>query len=150
MAIFTTLRLTVVLSTILPSAPSSFSANNVWLLVNSYPFPWPTSIPRHLPWLATHFRTVLLVLIVLSTTSRQPSVSPSLQLLSSLACVSSPPLTELISFNGSAHLPLNVSQTPLPLQPHLANTQATSKTCRNFSWTSPNSLKRIHNRTKQR
>lgn len=50
MAIFTTLRLTVVLSTILPYTPDSyFTAINVGLLISSYPFPRPRLSPVIFP-----------------------------------------------------------------------------------------------------
>lgn len=122
MAIFTTLRLTVVLSTILPYTPDSyFTATKVWLLVSSYPLSRSCLSPviclgqcrifgrfSSFWWVFRPHRSAFRPL-------RSRRLAP-------LLCVSSsPPLPELISFSGSAHFPLNVSQTPLPLQPHLAS-----------------------------
>lgn len=120
MAIFTTLRLTVVLSTILPDTPDSHStAFNVGLLVISYPFSRPCLSAVVCPgqcrflgrfssfwWVFRPHRSALPLL-------RSRRLAP-------LLCVSSSlPLPELISFSGSAHFPLNVSQThflPSPVQ----------------------------------
>lgn len=125
MAIFTTLRLTVVLSTILPYTPDSyFTAINVRLLRSSHPLSRPCLTPIICPgqwhifgrfpsfwWVFRLHRSAL------------PPLRP--RRLAPLLCVSSSlPLPELISSSGSAHFALNVSQTPLPLQLHLASTSS--------------------------
>lgn len=125
MAIFTTLRLTVVLSTILPYNPGSyFSANNVWLLVSSYPFVRPclsAVVCRSQRGISGRFSSFWCVFE--PHRPARPPLRPH-RLAPLLRVSSSPPLPELISFNGSAHFPLNVSQAPLPLQPHLASASA--------------------------
>lgn len=122
MAIFNTLRLTVVLSTILPYTPDpSITAINVQFLVCSYPFPRPCLSPVICPghcrifgrfsssrWVSRLHRCAL-------SLHRPRRFARLLRVSSSL------PLPGLISFSGSAHFPLNVSQTPLPPQPRLAS-----------------------------
>lgn len=88
MAIFTTLRLSVVLSTILPYAPDSyFSATKVRLLISSYPFSRAVSIPSRVPRSVPHFGAVLAVLVRLWGASFRPSSSRSSPPRSSAACV---------------------------------------------------------------
>lgn len=125
MAIFTTLRLTVVLSTILPYTPdSSSTAINVRLLRSSYPLSRPCLTPVICPghWdIFGRFSSFWWVFRL--HRSAFPALRP--RRLAPLLCVSSSlPLPELISSSGSAHFALNVSQTPLPLQLHLANTSS--------------------------
>ncbi len=140
MAIFTTLRLTVVLSTILPYTPdSSFTAINVGLLVSSYPFLRPCLSAVVYPGQCRVFgRFSSFWWVFRLHRSALPPLRP--RRLAPLLCVSSSlPLPELISFSGSAHFPLNVSQTPLPLQPHLASASSPQRR-RNSHCLNPNAL----------
>ncbi len=128
MAIFTTLRLTVVLSTILPYTPNSyFTAINVRFLVSSYPFPGPclSAVICH-----EHFRVFGRFSSFWWGFRPHRSALPLLRYcrLPPLLCVSFPlPLPELISFSGSAHFPPNVRKLHFlssPIQLTLASDSA--------------------------
>lgn len=126
MAIFTTLRLTVVLSTILPHTTDRIlQLFFVGLLASSYPFPRPCLSPR----ICAGWRRIFgRISSFWGIFGRIASAAPRSALGAVLLCCvsSSVPPPELKSFCGSAHFALNVSQASLPLQPHLANV-STSK-----------------------
>lgn len=107
------------------------------------PIAQAVSIPHHLPRLVSPFRVIFVVFAALSAASLLRLSSPLWTPGSSAGCV-------LLSASAWAHIlhrlcPLcsNVSQTPLPLQPHHAGA-ASSPTNLNVTQTHSNTLEKCH------
>lgn len=102
---FTTLRLAVVLSSMLPSPPGScFSTNIRRFFESSYPFHRPSLSPSRLPWLGSPFGTGFRRFGGFSWALHhlRPLRLAPLLCLTAL-CSSLPPPLKLITFNSSAH-----------------------------------------------
>lgn len=118
MAIFTTLRLTVVLSTILPCAPDSYSR----LIIQDFSQFLTNFISRGYPPSSTTvtvaFRGDFRRFGGFLSCAVPDFILPVLR--TSLLCCVCPPLRLSLRSYPSTALPtfLNVSQTSLPLQPH--------------------------------